>query len=80
MSLGVAPSSLIKGFNMKAKSVTIRLDRDLVDRLDKIASDLPFRNRSFVIEKALEYALENPPLEGILKYKGREPGVLHPRD
>ena len=65
---------------MKAKSVTIRLDESLVKKIDDRASGLPYKNRTFVIERALWYALENPPSEGILNYKRKEPDVLHTGD
>ena len=61
---------------MYTKSVTVRLDKALVDRLDVIARGMKCYNRSFVIDRALTYALDNPPAGGVLNYRGKIPGVL----
>lgn len=66
----------LKSIDMYTKSVTVRLDKALVDRLDAIARDRNYPNRSFVIDRALTYALDNPPTGGILNYRGKTPGVL----
>lgn len=61
---------------MYTKSVTVRLDKILVDRLDAIARECRYVNRSFVIDRALTYALDNPPVGGIINYRSKTPGVL----
>lgn len=61
---------------MQKKSVTIRLNKSLVDRLDAIARGEDYNNRSYVIDRALTYALDNPPAVGILNYRGKTTGVL----
>ena len=61
---------------MYTKSVTVRLNETLVDRLDAIARREKNANRSFVIDRALSYALDNPPEGGILRYRGKKPGVI----
>ena len=63
---------------MYTKSVTVRLDKDLVNRLDAIARSSRCPNRSFVIDRALNYALDNPPAGGVLNYRNERPGVLQP--
>lgn len=65
---------------MYTKSVTVRLDKALVDRLDAIAKGKSYSNRSFVIDRALTYALDNPPAGGVLNYRGKTPGVLQTKE
>ena len=55
---------------METKSVTIRLPKDLVQRLDFLAGRSWYYNRTYVIERALRYALDNPPAGGICAYQG----------
>lgn len=66
----------LTSIKMYTKSVTVRLDKALVDRLDAIARGRKYQNRSFVIDRALTYALDNPPAGGLLNYRGKTPGVL----
>lgn len=40
-------------------SVTIRLPKDLVERVDKQIDGVDFRNRTHVIEKALDQFMKN---------------------
>lgn len=61
---------------MYTKSVTVRLNKDLVERLDAIARQQKCVNRSFVIDRALSYALDNPPEGGIMRYRSKNTGVL----
>lgn len=61
---------------MYTKSVTVRLNKDLIEKLDAIARCRNYCNRSYVIDRALTYALDNPPECGILSYRGKTPGVL----
>ena len=66
----------LKSIDMYTKSITVRLNKDLVDRLDAIARQRNYVNRSFAIDRALTYALDNPPACGILNYRSKTPGVL----
>lgn len=70
----------LTSIEMYTKSVTVRLDKALVDRLDAIARQQRYVNRSFVIARALTYALDNPPAGGIVNNFCKTPGVLQSQE
>ena len=61
---------------MRTMLVSLRLDENLVSRIDKIVIKNALSGRTEFIERALLYALDFPPKGGVINYPRKAPRVL----